>query len=79
MNRETAIKTILLDYDVELQEITPETRLSDLGLDSLDIVEITMNIEKEFDIMISDPEVESWKSLQDIYNTLDQKLGIEST
>lgn len=35
--------------------LTPETRIvADLGIDSLDAIELTMELEEEFDIMIDD-------------------------
>lgn len=42
----------------EASEIKPETKFSDLGIDSLDIVELIMNIEDEFKV-----EVEMEQSL----------------
>lgn len=36
--------------DCEVSEITAETKFSDLGIDSLDITELVMNLEDEFDI-----------------------------
>lgn len=41
----------------------------DLGQDSLDRVEMTMEIEKEFNIVISDDEVTEWKTVQDVIET----------
>lgn len=43
-------------------ESTPES----LGMDSLDIVEIVMAIEDEFDMEISDETVDTFKTVKDI-------------
>lgn len=44
---------ILVDYnDCDASQITPETTLTDLGLDSLDTVELVMNFEEEFGITL---------------------------
>ena len=41
-------------------EITPDTKfMDDLGADSLDIIELVMAVEEEFDIEIPDADVES--------------------
>lgn len=42
----------------------------DLGADSLDAVEITMALEDEFNIQISDEDAEKIKTVQDVYNTV---------
>ena len=49
--------------------------VSDLGADSLDIVEIIMEIEKEFDVKIDDNELSEIKTVGDIEKKL-ISLGI---
>lgn len=47
------IKKILAEHlDMEADEITKETTFQDLGVDSLDTVELLMKIEEEFGIEI---------------------------
>jgi len=55
-----SVKKIILDrLDVEEEKITLEaTFKEDLGADSLDIVELVMEIEDEFDIEIADEDAE---------------------
>ena len=46
--------------DADLESITPETNiLDDLNADSLDVVEMLMGVEEEFDVQIPDEEVEN--------------------
>jgi len=69
MNEE--IKRILKDtLDLKYnQEIKPEHNLvEDLGADSLNVVEIVIGLEAEFDIEILDEEAEKVKTVQDVYN-----------
>ncbi len=46
--------------------ITMETTLEDLGADSLDMVEVIMAIEDEFDVQIKDEDLENLKSVGDL-------------
>ncbi|MFZ2469480.1 MAG: acyl carrier protein [Parvibaculum sedimenti] len=49
------------------EEMKASTALAeDLGVDSLDIIEISMAIEEEFDISVSDEIVEEFKTVGDV-------------
>jgi acyl carrier protein len=50
---------------VEGDELTPETTFEDLGADSLDVVELVMELEEEFDLTISDDDADKIKSIGD--------------
>ncbi len=54
------VKKIIVDkLGVDESEITPEASFTgDLGADSLDTVELIMELEKEFDISIPDEQAE---------------------
>lgn len=56
-------------------KFTPESRLiEDLEADELDSIEILMQLENDFDIDIPDSEWILVKTVQDIYNIVEQKL-----
>lgn len=56
-------------------DITIQTSfIDDLNADSLDVVELIMALEEEFDIQISDDEVENIKSVGDIVNYISEKV-----
>lgn len=55
--------------DMKLEDITENASLKDLGLDDLDIVEIEMSLEEEFEIVISDVYKE-WATVKDIMHTV---------
>ncbi len=59
------VKAILSEqFDVEEDSITLETQIADdLGADSLDIVDLLMSIEDEFEIEIPDDEIENLKTV----------------
>ena len=57
----------------EADEVTPEsTFIDDLGADSLDIVELIMAFEEEFNVEIPDEAAEKIKTVQDVVNYIDQ-------
>ena len=45
--------------------------------DDLDLIEIVMEVEDEFDICIDDSESEKWKTVQDIIISVSKKIKIE--
>ena len=62
------VKAIIIDQLSISDEdmITMETTLEDLGADSLDLVEVIMAIEDEFDVQIKDEDLENLKSVGDL-------------
>lgn len=54
------VKAIIVDQlSVEEEEVTPEASfIEDLGADSLDIVELIMALEEEFEIEVPDEDAE---------------------
>lgn len=73
------LKEIIIDrLDVDEDQIKPEASfVEDLGADSLDIVELIMGIEEEFDIEIPDEDAEKLTSVGEAINYASEKLGIE--
>jgi acyl carrier protein len=69
-NIEAKVKSIIADQlGVSEDEIKIESSfIEDLGADSLDIVELVMAMEEEFEIEIPDEEAENIKSVGDAIN-----------
>ena len=63
----TKVKAIIVDkLGVDQAEVTPEASFTnDLGADSLDTVELIMEIEKEFDVHIPDDQAEGISTVGD--------------
>ena len=62
------IKEILAEQlDANADEMTMETKIAEeLGADSLDVVELLMSIEDEFEVEIPDEEIENIKTVGEI-------------
>lgn len=73
------LKEIIIDrLDVEEEQIRPEASfVEDLGADSLDIVELIMGIEEEFDIEIPDEDAEKLTTVGEAMAYVKTKLGVE--
>ncbi|WP_139925200.1 acyl carrier protein [Hymenobacter sp. DG01] len=56
--------------------LTPASRLhEDVGLDSIDMVELVINLEHRFHIEIPDPELERLRTVQDVLTCVDEHLS----
>ena len=62
------VRKIICDqFDLEEDDVTPETLLEDdLEADSLDLVDLVMSFEDEFQIEVPDEDVENIKTVGDI-------------
>ena len=64
------------ELGVERETLTSAARfIEDLGADSLDIVELVMEFEKEFNIDIPDEDAEKLRTVGDAVAYLNQKVG----
>ncbi|MFY9394486.1 MAG: acyl carrier protein, partial [Halanaerobiales bacterium] len=56
-------------------EVTPEASfIDDLGADSLDVVELVMAFEEEFDLEIPDEDAENIKTVQNAVDYIEENL-----
>jgi len=68
------VKAILVDQlDVEEDKITADASITeDLGADSLDVVDLVMSLEEEFDVEIPDDQIENIKTVGDIVKYIEE-------
>lgn len=60
---------------VNKDEVKRETNfIEDIGADSLDIVELVMELEEEFDIQIPDDQAEKIKTVGEAIDFIDAKI-----
>ena len=74
---EDRIKGLLVQsFDMEPGEVVSAANLKgDLGMDSTEVVELVLALEKEFDIKLDDGEVTNKHSVADVVKVLKDKLG----
>ena len=68
------IKEIIAEQlNLDQETITEDTSFEDLGLDSLDLFQVVIEIEEEFDIQIEDAE--SIKTVKDAVKFVEEKTA----
>ncbi len=67
-------ENLYLGKDIKIDMLS---KFSDLDMDELDIVEIAMDLEDEFDILIPDRKTDKMKSVMDLYVYLCKVLGVK--
>lgn len=73
----TIQRMMVEQFDLKLENLTPEATLESLGLDSLSVIEFMFNLEDEFKIKLPDERVEI-KTLQDVTNLVDKIIAAQS-
>ncbi len=70
------VRDILCDQlDVNEEEVTMESSIAeDLGADSLDVVDLIMSLEDEFDLEVPDEQVEAIKTVGDLVRFIEQSV-----
>jgi acyl carrier protein len=70
------VKDIISDkLGIDREEIAEDSSLiDDLGADSLDLVDLVMVFEEEFDVKIEDEELENIKTVKDVVDGIMSKI-----
>jgi acyl carrier protein len=70
----TIQRMMVEQFDLKLENLTPDATLESLGLDSLSVIEFMFNLEDELKIKLPDERVEI-KTLQDVINLVDRVVA----
>ncbi len=78
MGLEDRVSAIVVEQlGVTKEELAPEASfIDDLGADSLDIVELVMAMEEEFDIEIPDDDAEKIQTIEDVITYVKGKIEV---
>ncbi len=73
---ETVRELLARQLEIDPALIGPNTDiLEDLGADSLDIVELVMAIEEEYDIVITDERAQNVRTVEQLVDMLESIIG----
>ena len=63
----------ILKPKVEPDKITLSATMKDIGIDSLDLVEVVLEVEEKLGVSFEDDELLSLKTIQNVVDLIDQK------
>ena len=73
---EKLIELLCEQLDIEADEVNENTDIvNDLGADSLDVVDLVMTLEEEFDTEIPDEDIENLKTVGDIVKYIEDRVA----
>jgi len=79
INQKNKLKKIILEnsyYSFSEYTYTNQLKLKeDLGLDSLDLLELVIIVEKEFNILFSSVEIENLKTIEELELLISKKIN----
>ena len=80
MSTLASLQSILVEeFKRNPDQLRPEATLTDLGIDSLDLVDLIFKIEERFHLKIKDDVPRSLVTLGDVATYIDELLGKQAT
>ena len=71
---QTIQRMMVEQFDLKLDDLSPDTQLDSLGLDSLSVIEFMFSLEDELKIKLSDERVEL-KTVGDVASVVDKIIA----
>lgn len=73
---EKIAKLVAEQFGLEVEELSEDTTFEELGADSVDIMELSMSVEEEFDVEeLGEEDLSGIRTVGDLVNALQAKLG----
>lgn len=71
--KDKILQLIAEQFNRNVEDLEPSLSfVYDLGADSIELVELVMNIEEEFDMEIPDDKLQKFQTIQDVLNYIDE-------
>jgi acyl carrier protein len=64
-------------FDLKLEDLSPDAQLDSLGLDSLSVIEFMFTLEDELKIKIANDRVEDFKTVGDVADIIDKIIDAQ--
>jgi len=63
------------DFEIPVEKLIPTARLrEDVGIDSLDVVDVIISVDEKFGVRLTNQEMASLRTLDDFYNLIVTKM-----
>ncbi len=73
-------ETLSKGFELPIEKIKPEAQLfTELGLDSLDAVDMVVQLEERFKVKVTGEKIREVRSVQDVYNLVAELAAKQST
>ncbi len=69
----TFTEVLTEEFGIESDQVTADATFEALGLDSLDVVELTLVLEEKTGVKLEDEELEDVRTVQDAINKVQEK------
>ena len=76
--KQRVLKTIATSKRIPIEQVTIESELQQLGIDSMDAVEILFALENEFDISIPDEEVRNVRNIRQMAEGVEKLVAAKA-
>jgi acyl carrier protein len=75
----TQVRSVLFNFGIDIASVTDDNELvNDLGLDSIELIELAQDLEEEFDIEIPDSAITAAMTVGQVVDVVKNLKGVTS-